>query len=256
MMNEPNEQDRIIQKALQDYYNRIEIPDAAPSWEKVHVQMQKRRCKKKTLFRLKIVAAVIAAAFMIDLAATTNITKTYASMSSLFREAKDRVVEFFFAKEQHDTSAAKTVPPPSAEGEGENPAVPEPTTLEDAKAKLAFPLLLPSYVPDHFSLEVVRIFREASGQYHNVYLEYMNDNEDIFKISQRFIEPGSTHVKSDVSTDVGVIRKTMIGNSRGILVIVPEGFVTLEWLTEDQIKVSISGKLAETDVLEIAESLR
>lgn len=88
-MNDPNEQDRIIKKAIEDYYEHIEIPDATLSWQKVQVQLQKRRRQKKNLFRLKVVAAVIAAALIIDVVATANISKTYASMSSLFREVKD-----------------------------------------------------------------------------------------------------------------------------------------------------------------------
>ncbi|MWC27584.1 DUF4367 domain-containing protein [Paenibacillus sp. MMS18-CY102] len=254
-MDEPNRQESFIKEALQDYHDHIEIPDATPTWEKVSVRLQKRRRHKKLLFRLKIVAAVIAATIVIDLTTTTNIPATYASMSSLFREVKENIVEFFFTKDQSDTSTAKTVPPPAIDNESNEPAAPITTTLEDAKSKLSFTLLLPSYIPDHYALETVRIFREASGRYSNVYLEYLNNNEEIFKISQRFIEPGSTHVTSDVPITAGTIKEPMIGDNRGVLVILPEGFVTLEWLTADSIKVSISGKLTEDAILQMARSL-
>lgn len=256
-MNEHNhEQDRIIQKAVKDYYDRIEIPDPTPSWQKVHVRLQKNRRKKKNFYRLKIVAAVIVAALVIDVAAAGNISKTYASMSTLFREVKDRIVEFFFTMEDQDTSKAKTSPPPETRITDEPASVPEETTLEVAKTKLSFPLLLPSFVPEHYSLDAVRIFGEANGLYHNVYLEYVNDAQDIFKISERVLEPGSTSVKSDISADAGTIKEIMIKSNQGVLVILPEGFVTLEWLTTDRIKVSVSGKLTESEILKLAESLQ
>jgi len=256
-MNEPNEHDRIIHEAVKNYYDHIEIPDATPSWQKVQVRLQKRRRRKKSLFRLKIVAAVVIASLIIDIAATTNISKTYASMSSLLREVKDSVVEFIFTEEkQEDTSWAKTSPPSETSTTDEPTAIPEETTLEVAVTKLSFPLLLPSYVPKQYSLDVVRIFEEANGQYNNLYLEYVNDSKDIFKIRERLIGSGSSHVRSDISTDAGVIKETMIKSNQGVLVILPEGFVTLEWLTADRIKISISGKLSETEILKLAESLQ
>jgi hypothetical protein len=42
-MNDPIEQERIIQKAVQDYYDRIEIPDETEPWQKIRVRLQKRR---------------------------------------------------------------------------------------------------------------------------------------------------------------------------------------------------------------------
>ncbi|MGG1880528.1 DUF4367 domain-containing protein [Paenibacillus cisolokensis] len=252
-MNEQNEQDRVIRKWLQDEYNSIEIPDPSPAWDKVRIQLERRRRHKKLRSRMAILAAVVAAALMINAAATISISKTYAQMSSLLQEVRNYFVEIFFTKEAFDHSAAVTAPP--APDEAEHAALPEEVSLEAAQAKLAFSLLVPAAMPDRYSLDRVRIFQEEDGQYRNAYLEYASSDQHIVKISQHVISPGSTRVKSDISASAGDIQQVWIGGSQGVLIIVPEGYATLEWLTEDGIKISISGKLTGQELMRVAESL-
>lgn len=242
-----------MKQLLQEYYDQIEIPDESDSWQKVLVHLEKRRRQEKRRFRFKIAAAIIAGVLLVEVALTVNIPKTYASVSSLFREVRESIIEFFFAKTEHqDNSAALTTPP--EESNNGTTSIPEETTLDDAAAKLMFSLLIPEYVPENYMLDVVRIFQEADGEYHNAYLEYVNDVQDLFKISQRYVEPGSTDIKSDVAVDAGTIKETTIHGNAAVCVMLPEGFVNLEWLAKD-IKISISGKLTEAEVLLIAESM-
>lgn len=254
-MIERNEQDREIQRALQDDYHRIKVPDPTPSWEKVRIQLKQRRRLRKIRSRVILVAGVITTALVINAISTVNISKTYAHMSSLVREVKEYLVEFFFTREEFDASAANTIQP--IEGAAaESSALLEETTLEVAQTKMTFSLRIPKFMPDGYVLDVVRIFQEEDGQYRNAYLEYVtSDYQDIVKISQHLIEPRSTHVKSDVASGSGIVQEVWIDSRPGVLVIVPEGFVTLEWLTAEDIKVSISGKLTETEVIQVAESL-
>jgi len=255
-LNAMNEEDRIIKKLLQDVCNNIEIPDPTPSWNKVQERFEKQYRKKVRIkHQLKITVAVIACLLLIQFALTGgDLPKTYAHMSSLLKEVKERMIEIFFSKNKQDASKAITLPP--ATDNTVQPAVPEEVTLDEARSKLAFPLLLPQKVPDGFSLDLIRIYREADGQYRNVYLEYINESEDIFKISQHMIAPKSADIKSDFAAGAGDIKDVYINGQAAVLVIYPEGFIDLQWLTKDSIKIAISGKLTESDALKLAESMK
>ncbi|WP_240418063.1 DUF4367 domain-containing protein [Paenibacillus periandrae] len=255
MIEQEKDQDLLIKKAVQDFYNDVDIPDASSSWRKVHDQLQKRRKKQARFTRMKIIAGIVAVSFLINIGLNIDVSVTYANVISLFREVEQHVVRVFFQypNEDQDRSSAKTRPP-SVESTAE-PSVPENATLEEATAKLAFPILNPTYIPKGFHLDVVRIFRDASGQYNNVYLEYLSETKSIFKVSQRLVEPQSASIKSDISKDAGTIKEAVVQGYQAILVVIPEGFTVLEWLTKDNVKVSISGKLTENEILRFAESL-
>ncbi|WP_408976238.1 DUF4367 domain-containing protein [Paenibacillus jiagnxiensis] len=117
--------------------------------------------------------------------------------------------------------------------------------------KLSFPLLQPSFLPDNFSLDIVRVYQE-SGQYNNVYLEYANDAGEIFKVSELFI--GDAEVRRELANDAGIIKEIIIGTDPAVLVLMPSDLSYLEWI-KGNVKVLISGKLSEQDIIRVADSL-
>ncbi|MFC5703394.1 DUF4367 domain-containing protein [Cohnella faecalis] len=254
MMNEL-EEDRLIQQAMQTVHADVEIPDPTKSWNNVQNKIQRLHQAKKRRKRLKIVVGVVALTCLIEISIQASILKSYANVSTLFREVKQNVIEIFFEPSpKQDTSAAKTSPPPSAEIDV--PAVPEEVPLSDALEKLAFDLLLPSYLPQGFELGAVRIFREADGLYKNVYLEYETASGEIFKLSERIVEPKTASIKSDIASEAGAINNYIVNGNEAVLVVMPDNFVDMEWLTKSHIKISISGKLAEEEIVLFARSLK
>jgi len=243
------EKERMIKKMVEEDYRSIQVPDPTESWKKMHARLQQHRRKRIWANRLKIAFGIVILAIVIETATTADIPKTYAHVSTLFREMKDRVAEYFFNRTSDQGSdEALTTPPPV--DIGAVAAIPEEMTLAEAKKKLSFPLLQPDFLPNTFSLDIVRVYQE-SGQYNHVYLEYANESGEIFKLVEMFI--GKSEVRSDLSTDAGQIRDIFIGNDPAILMLMPE-MSYLEWLSDD-VKVSISGKLNEQEIIRIAESL-
>ncbi|MFM9279460.1 DUF4367 domain-containing protein [Paenibacillus sp. p-8] len=112
-------------------------------------------------------------------------------------------------------------------------------------------MLQPSFLPDNFSLDIVRVYQE-SGQYNNVYLEYANDAGEIFKVSELFI--GDAEVRRELANDAGIIKEIIIGTDPAVLVLMPSDLSYLEWI-KGNVKVLISGKLSEQDIIRVADSL-
>lgn len=246
-----------FKKVVHDLYNDVEIPDAAGTWQKAQQQLQKRRRRIKWMNRIKVSAGIVVVSLFINLVLNLNMSVTYAGFSSLFKEAKEHVIQIFFQEpDKHENNAhAKTPPPPPDNVNETEPAAPEMTTLEDARAKVAFPIMTPEYLPQGFELDIVRIFRENGNQYKNVYLEYVNDAGKIIKLSQRLVDDQSGAVKTEVAADAGEIKEIYVQGLPAALIIWPEGMHSLEWLTRENIKISISGELTERELLKFAESL-
>lgn len=244
------DKENMIKKMVEEDYHSIQVPDPTESWNKMHPRLQKYGRKKIWANRLKIAFAVVILAFVVDTATNADIPKTYAHVSTLFRDMKDRVAEYFFNRTNDQGKAeALTIPPPAdTEAMAE---IPKETTLAEAKEKLIFPLLQPDFLPNTFTLNTVRVYQE-SGQYNHVYLEYVNDSGEIFKLVEMYI--GKSEVRSTLSLDAGQIKEKYIGKDPAVLMLMPE-MTYLEWVSDD-VKVTISGKLNEQEIIQIAESLR
>lgn len=246
-----------LKEMVRNLYNDVEIPEAAGSWQKAQQQLHKRRRRIKWMNRAKVSIAIVVVSLFINIALNLNMSVTYAGFTSLFKEAKEHVIQIFFQDpdKEEDTGHAKTPPPPDEVYETE-PTAPEITTLEEARAKVAFPILTPDIVPEGFNLDIVRIFRESDNQYKNVYLEYVNEAGRIIKLSQRLVSDQSGALKTEVATDAGEIKDIFVLDKPAVLIILPEGMHSLEWLNQENIKISISGELTERELLQFAESMK
>ncbi|MBW7477250.1 DUF4367 domain-containing protein [Paenibacillus oenotherae] len=255
MKDNSEQQEETFKKIVLNIYNDVDIPDNAQSWKKAQEQLRKRRRRIKWANRAKVTSGIVAVSLFINLALNLNMPVTYADFSSLFREAKNQMIQIFFQdpNKNEDNSHAKT--PPPVEGNETNSAVPEQTTLDDAKSKLMFSLRTPEYVPDGYRLDIVRIFREAENEYRNAFLEYINESGDLLKMNQQLIAEHSGSVKTDIAEGAGEIKELAIDGAPAVLVVIPDGSHYLEWLTKDMIVITVSGKVSEEDIIKFAESL-
>lgn len=262
MKDKVEQQDKVEQPTadlkdmVRNLYNDVEIPEAAGSWQKVQQQLHKRRRRIKWLNRAKVSIAIVVVSLFINLVLNLNMSVTYAGFTSLFKEAKEHVIQIFFQDpdQERNNGHAKTPPPPEESNEHE-PTAPEITTLEEARTKLVFPILTPDVVPEGFELDIVRIFREPDNQYKNVYMEYVNDAGEIIKLNQLLVDDQSGAAKLEVAEGAGEIKDIFVQGSPAVLIVQPEGRLSLEWLTKEHIKFSISGKLTEREMIQFVDSL-
>jgi len=251
-----NEKNTKLDRLIQDLYNEIEIPDNTPSWDAMQKKLNRRKLRKQFSRRVKMVSGFVCASLIIGiLFSAGNIPqRAYAHISDFFNE----VVQIFLRQPVDDPNTALTIPPPAfEEGNSSNDAVakPETVTLEKAQHKLAFPLLLPSYVPEQLMLENIQIFKDADGQYRAAYLEYVNPAGTLIKVNQRLITDNSS-IKTEIQDGTGTIKDVMILEQfPGILLKLADGTVFIEWIASD-VKILLSGPLTETEALKWAESFQ
>ncbi|GIP15589.1 hypothetical protein J40TS1_12310 [Paenibacillus montaniterrae] len=242
------------EKLLHDLQQDIEVPDSTPSWNALQPKLERRKRRKRLIRRMKTVTGLVCASLIVSVLIGGGPQRTYAYISEFFND----VIQIFLQKSADDPASALTVPPPAFEenqsGSGDAElAKPEKVTLEEAKQKLAFPLLLPSYVPEQLELSDIRIFKDTDGQFRAAYLEYANAAGALVKVNQRLITNNSS-IMMEVQEGAGTIKDVMIGEQYpGILVELSDGSVFMEWIASD-IKMLLSGPLTETEALQWAEA--
>ncbi|WP_144941357.1 DUF4367 domain-containing protein [Paenibacillus sp. 32O-W] len=259
-MRHVEENDQKIKEMLRCNHESVDIPDGSGSWLQVQVKLQKIKRRKVWLQRIRISIAVIACSLLISFFMSNNISISYAKFATLLQKIQGDIIQIFHEEPDEDSTHAKTIPPeeepPTSNSPGSSFA-PEKTSLEDAKNKIAFPLLIPSYIPERFTLDALFITKEANGTYNDAYFEYLNEDGELLKIGQRKIESKTGAIKTDINSDSGKLFDVLVGEQPAILFVDRNGsIVSLEWLTKDRIKVFISGPITKQDILQIGESLK
>ncbi|KPV57550.1 hypothetical protein QJ48_21600 [Paenibacillus sp. A3] len=261
-MNHIEHDDHKLKELLKRNHARVEIPDGAASWQQVRHRLKKIGRRNLFVRRIKLTAAIIACSLIINFLMNDNFPTTYANIASLLKKVQGNIIEIFYeAPPARDSTHAKTTPPPEEELPASNHPgssfAPEKTSLEEAKNKLAFPLLTPSYVPETFRLDAVFVTKEPNGTYQDVYLEYLDERGELLKISQRKIEGKTGAIKTDIHSDSGEFIDVFVGEHPAVLFVDRNGSITsLEWLTKDRVKIYISGPIAKEDMLKIGTSLQ
>ncbi len=261
-MNHLDHDDHKLKELLKRNHARVEIPDGAASWQQVQHRLTKIGRRKMLVRRVKLTAAIIACSLVINFLMNDNFPISYANIASLLKKVQGNIIEIFYeAPPARDSTHAKTTAPPEEKLPASNHPVssfaPEKTSLEEAKNKLAFPLLAPSYVPEQFRLDAVFITKEPDGTYHDVYLEYLDEHGELLKVSQRKIEGKTGAIKTDIHSDSGEFIDVFVGEHPAVLFADRNGSITsLEWLTKDRIKIYISGPIAKEEILKVGASLQ
>ncbi|MFD0716298.1 DUF4367 domain-containing protein [Paenibacillus sp. GCM10027626] len=247
-----------MKKIVETLYHDIKVPEPS-NWDSVRQRLQKNRRRRKWLTRLKIGGCIAAISLLLNLVFSENIPSTYAQVSSFLSNVKNQVIQYFFDSPEENSNSmrgsAKTIPPDD-DGNELNTSLSEITTLEMAKGKLSFAPLIPTYMPTSFELDRVRIFQEAGKIYNTVHLEYVADDDSVIQLSEQLIDEQTARIKTDIHEEAGIIKEIKIGNQYAILVDLPDGFVTLEWLTTDRIKIAISGQIPKEEIMKIANNLQ
>jgi len=259
-MNNGIHDDPKLKEMLKRDHASVEIPNGEESWLQVQAKINKISRRKMLLRRVKLTAAIIACSFVISFLISTNFPTAYAKFASLFKKIQGDIIEIFYEAPDRDSGRAKTSPPEEGPSESTTPVgsyAPEKTSLVEAKNKMAFSLLIPSYMPEKFSLDAVFITKETNGTYNDAYFEYLNEVGELLKIGQRKIGGKTGALKTDFNKDSGDFFDVIIGENPAILFVDRNGSITsLEWLTKDRIKVYISGPISKEDIIKVGTSLK
>lgn len=254
MSNKPYQDDE-LKTALQRIYQNIEVPDSSKSWSIVQRRLNKRYRFKKRMQNLKISVFIVICSLILNSALMMTLPTAHSQISGLVKKVADNFIEFFH-KETKDPSSdkAKTPPPPdeSMESNGNSGSVLE-TSLEEARARAPFKLLVPTYIPKKFELDTVRIFYNAE-EITNVHIKYANANGELISILQHQIEGESSHIKAVMAIGSGDYKDVLINGNQAILMIANKGNSILEWLTGEHVLIRISGNLTESELNKIATS--
>ncbi|WP_438349446.1 DUF4367 domain-containing protein [Paenibacillus sp. FA6] len=254
-MNEHG-QEEDLKKALQRIHYNIEIPDSTTSWMKVQKRLQKKKRRRQWKQRLKISAAIVAGSFIVSILVNTTTPTAYSQLASLFKRIQSDVVVIFHENPDQNPLGAKTVSPDdSKNGQASGGQMIE-TTLEEAIQIASFQLLVPSDIPQDFQMDIVRLFRSSEGEFNNIQMEYANTNGEIINIVERAIVGKAAAIKTEMALDSGNYKDVTIQGNAAILIIENEGNVSLEWLTQDRIRILITGSISEPDILKLANSLK
>lgn len=245
-------------KLMNDLYQEIKVPDSTPSWNALEIKLRKRKQRKKVIRRLQMATGFVCASFIISLLITitnTSSPQAYASLSSFWKSIQNNVIEIFLKKPVHNSESALTSPPPNEEQTNDYPnAMPEKTTLAEAQNKLAFPVMLPSSLPEQFNLAGVRIFKESDDLYRSIYLEYTDLQGSLIKLTERLLTD-NTGVKTEIYEGTGEIKDLYINGHPAILMLLPDGMMNLEWIVGD-VKIALSGMLSESEAIDWAKSVK
>lgn len=256
-MNSRSRDNEKLNKLMQDLQEEIEIPDSAPSWNALQSRLKRRTQRKRFYQRTKIIAGFVCASLLISVLVANNNTRVYANMSLFLKKIQNNIIEIFLKEPVIESQDALTLPPPQLESVllDSVHAQPEKVTLNEAQEKLAFPLLLPSTVTYQLKLNSVQIFQEADEQYRSAYLEYTDNYGSIIKVNERLVADNSG-IKSEIHQGSGTFKEVAINESFGILMLLPDDMISLEWITPLNVKVSISGTLGEDNALRFAKSFQ
>ncbi|MFM1655733.1 DUF4367 domain-containing protein [Brevibacillus sp. B_LB10_24] len=270
--NRENQLDSFASKAVNSMYSQINIPSGEESWKQMQaklLKMQRRSRRKRTI---KIGLAIAGFSILIgSFFSTTNESFAFRNLFTMVKSAEQGLVHILFGENKPvDTSGAKTPPPPDylpdqATVAGSSPVAddsqsdeivkPEITTVEQASKKLDFQIRHAGYIPEGFSEFKVKLYQDADGKYRILRIEYKNNEEDLFVLTQRNLVENSTGWRTTINEASGIIKDVDINGTNGVLVQYTEGGARLEWLS-DNVMLDIYGKLTEDQILAIARSLQ
>ncbi len=261
-MNNLDHDDHKLKEVLNRHHTGIEIPNGAASWQQVRLRLTKIGRRKMFVRRMKLTGAIIACSFVISFFLNNDFPTSYANIASLLKKVQGNIIEIFYeAPPNQKSTHAKTTMPPEEKQAASNLSAssfaPEKASLEEAKNKMAFALLTPSYVPEQFRLDAVFITKETNGTYQDAYFEYLDKEGNLLKIRQRKIEGKTGAIKTDIHSDSGEFFDVLVDQQPAILFADRNGdMASLEWLTKDRIKIYISGPITKEDILKIGASLQ
>lgn len=249
--------DRVFDESVQ---NHKFTPDTGPSWEKVQLQLAKRRRRRSQLRALPYVAAsFLLGAFLFGSPAASN---AFQPLFQAVVTIKDDIVRIVIGEPGNSKVTPKTPPPPeSKRSDPDNttssgvingtitPVTYE--TWEEAMKALDFKVPAIQYIVEGYDLSEVNIFYD-NGRPRVTHIAYSDENGILYTINFNRIPVGAVF-QSGGGPGID-IQTSRIGSIETYIFTTNDGYIAQEFMIND-IHVSISGPLSHDETQKIAEEL-
>lgn len=258
--------DRLFDQAFEEsVQNHNFTPDAGPSWEKLQLQLAKKRRRKSQLRALPYVAAsFILGAFLFG---TPTASNAFQPLFQAVVTIKDDVVRIVFGEKSTSKVVPKTPPPPEEDNVIIHKTVPldgssdtfetmsvKYETWEEAMPYLDFHVPEVHYIAEGFHLMDVNLNYDQvdSPSPRVATITYINDEGFVYHITFQKILPGTFY---KIGGGTGVDVKTLeIGSIKNYISTTNDGTVAQEFIIDD-IRVSIIGPLSHEEARLISEEI-
>ncbi|GIP31243.1 DUF4367 domain-containing protein [Paenibacillus sp. J2TS4] len=259
--------DSVFEDAVRENY-RCEVPDPAPSWEKVRERLKaekRKRVRRSWRIRVSAIAAsLIIGAFIFG---SPQMTNAFEPIGLMFKQLTGNMLSFFYGESGLEKQTeARTSPPPlddispsphavgSDNSDADGPRVTNTlkTTLEEARQRSAVPLLEPQYVIAGYKLDSVKLSLDQNGTALDTVMYYMNEEGSFYLVTQSHLELNTS--LSTVYDDNDQVKDITINGFKGALI---QGSVShYLLLAGNDTLIKITGSMSVEDMIKIAESLK
>lgn len=244
--------EKLIKEAIHtELENSPEPPlSVAEAWKKLNVDRERPSKKVFTVPKIVVAASLFlllgTLLFMIP-----NSGNAFQPITEMYHSTSDTVQRIFIKSETDSPPTKTSLPSPDNFKVGE-PFTTEKMSLEEAQKVTAFPIRIPRYLPEGYTLQDVTVLNNHVEKSHDIYLNYMND-EKRFSINQVWMGEmyGSGRVNG---VDDSSIEEVSINGEQATLIQYREDIFEIIW-TNQSYEISISGTLSRDEIMAIAESL-
>ncbi|RJE85088.1 DUF4367 domain-containing protein [Paenibacillus sp. 1011MAR3C5] len=258
--------DKLFDQAFEEsVQNHKFTPDAGPSWEKLQLQLAKKKRRKSQLRALPYIAAsFLLGAFLFG---TPTASNAFQPLFKAVVTIKDDVVRIMFGENNASKTVPKTPPPPEDSSIVEyddsnvvavdehylssNPQDLRFTTLEEASEKTNFPIPAITYIAKGYQLQEVIVFQNQEIS-RMAAISYTDDEGIAYTIIlQRLLENSAFTSGGGPNIKMETLK---IGTTETYIFSTNDGYIAQEFLIDD-IHVSVSGPLSPEETLIISKEI-
>lgn len=252
------ELDKIIQETVREMVDSVTPPPLEESWarfEKKFIEQQKTYHKKrrKLLFlRLAASAGVIiflsgAFAVLFPVKSRAVGEKILSTVENLISPTQMNIRTGY----RHNDPLE--IPPPPKDGLTEVHIEQERiVSLEEAKTLSPFPVAIPYYIPDGYTIDQVK-FQPMIKPVARVSLKYNGPDSKYFVLEEMNVPEGYVQGYGYDIEDAAV-KDVKVGNSAGKLILFKNDRIRITWLNQS-VLFTLEGKISEDEALKIAGSI-
>lgn len=251
--NKDNINHEQLKATVTKLYQDIEVPEPS-NWDKVHTEIIKHNKRKKRMQSLKQICSVAAAALVISVLVNGNYSNVSAQFSAFVKVVKDEVTYIIMGKPNRSNHDAVTRQPNN--NDLLNTDKYQNKKLEDNLLKLSFTPILPSYVPIDFEIQqsIVGII-DKNSRYNNLTIAFNNPDEEFIYIDYRNLN-SIDFISSEAQMDYLSVNEFVLNGSHALYYESTNGDSGIEWITNDNIRISLYSRINKQELIKVAESIR
>lgn len=240
--------DKLIKETIILKVDETKIPPADMMWQGVLKSVRLKR-RQQNLKRLKPIAAIIVI--------IVTICVLFLSFEQPVTAFTIKVIKSITKMTNDIYQVRKSTNIKDSKGDILS-LLSDDSRVGEAQKKVKFKLLLPSFVPDGFSLSQIDIKSNYENK-ESIIMLFINNSESSknksFEITQQSF-PGNGNETFDSRTTNGTsLKEILISGAEGLLIEYSKDYHVLTW-EYDNISFKIDGQLSENEIIKVAKSLK